>query len=166
MFPTASSHGSRSVSTHQPTTRMTTTMVSLATSMLRVATTTRAALESAVAVAVLQAVACLLVLCLQVLRPLVLPHHLDHVQIFLVILQGCSSIYRYIHTEIHIGEVLGYFCAQFKWASVLLVLRSTLASCYASLIFHKSIHTQDGVPLIKYGRQTDQFVEIFHRTTR
>jgi putative flippase GtrA len=72
--------------------------------MLRVATTMRVALESAAAAAVpvLLAVVCLLVLCLQVLHPLALPHHLDHVQILLAFLQGCSSIYIFIYTPRYI----------------------------------------------------------------
>lgn len=88
-------------------------MVSLATSMLRVATTMRVALESAVAVVVrvLLAVVCHLVLCLQVLRPLALPLHLDHVQILLAILQGCSSTYRYIYIPRYIQICETSLCA-------------------------------------------------------
>lgn len=96
----AFSPGSRSASTPQPTTRTMTTMVSWATSMLTVATPSRAVLESAVVALVLLAAAVLLVPCLQVLRPLVLLLLLDPVQIFLVDIEGCSV---YIPIHIYVG---------------------------------------------------------------
>lgn len=83
MSPMVFSRGSKSASTPRPTTRMTTTMVSWATSMLRVATPSRAVLESAVVALVLLVPAFLPVPCLQVLRPLALLLLLDHVHIFL-----------------------------------------------------------------------------------